>query len=114
MKRSLLMLALVSLVFGCGGGGAKNSTNETAQGAARLWLNAATTGNEAKVRELTVDSYEETALKVVKILREDQFTDENLLWSAGGVSGGMTEWSAAAGPAVVIMKLKEEIGRAHV
>ena len=61
----------------------------------------------ATVKRLTEDDYEPTAMKVIKILRDDEFTADGIVWAAGGKTGEDMEWSAAKGAAIVTMKLRE-------
>jgi hypothetical protein len=106
MKHVLYAIPVILVLVGCGGGG-DASSNETAQGGAKLWLEAAVNGDLAKLRELTVDDYEQTALKVAQSIRDDQFSLEYLGWVAGGEVGGQKEWSAAQGPRIVTLRLRE-------
>ena len=82
MKKLMVGLAVAALLLGCGGGGGESTTNKTAQGCAKLWLNAALQGNEARVRELTVDSSEAKCVKLIQLIKDPELTADDYKWSA--------------------------------
>jgi hypothetical protein len=100
----VLLLALVAA--GCGGGQGEESTTGTPQGAAKLWLNAAMASDDARLRELSLDAFQDQAAGMAAQIREKIDPGAQWLWGGSGQEGADYNWTATAPGGVVFLKVR--------
>ena len=106
MRPKLAIAAVLLVCTACvGPRKVHSSTTATAQGAARLWLEAAASGNDARVAELSTGDFRDKAAGTASQIREKLTSVENVRWGGSGKEGGDYSWTATGPGGVVFFKV---------
>jgi hypothetical protein len=109
MRKLLVLGAVAVLLSACGGKKEQQSTTETPQGAARLWLKAAVDRDDARVQELSAEDFKEQAASLAAQVRERVSSVEYVRWGGSGAEGSEENeysWTAVADGATVFFKVR--------